>query len=283
MFQNRKHRRVIRVTDTTTHGGEVITGSDSWFIDGKPIARMGDLVRCPICLNQAYPIVEGDDQIIQDGRQVAFEGHMTACGAQLISSLKHVSETYADNTVTVPTAANQISQSVFSGASAATVQPAFYGNKSNMQTHTDDSRIPRGIYYPKPETTKQPLTMENTQRWLYYAMNAEDSQIIDAYTYLNYARNTLGLDKNDSNLAAAERYAEGFFGNYGKGAIFAQTILKRVREIPLVGPIFGKNGSPVSDSDFVAIWGGLGVEHRNAYIAKYGQEPRKLDRHMLSR
>jgi len=86
-FTNSKGRNVIRVADTTDHGGEVITGADNWLVDGKPVARIGDLVRCPKCLNQTYPIVEGDETIITEGRRIAFDGHLTACGARLISSL----------------------------------------------------------------------------------------------------------------------------------------------------------------------------------------------------
>lgn len=95
-FTNSKGRNVIRVTDTTDHGGEVITGADNWSVYGKPVARIGDLVRCPKCLNQTYPIVEGDQTITTHGRQVAFEGHLTACGARLISSLSGHTITHSD-------------------------------------------------------------------------------------------------------------------------------------------------------------------------------------------
>lgn len=95
-FKNSKGRNVIRVTDTTDHGGEVITGATQWTVDGKPIARVGDLVRCPQCLNQTYPIVEGDEMISIEGRRVAFDGHLTACGARLISSLGSHITTHSD-------------------------------------------------------------------------------------------------------------------------------------------------------------------------------------------
>ncbi|MFB9126611.1 PAAR domain-containing protein [Paraburkholderia dipogonis] len=39
-------RQVIVMGDTTTHGGKVITGSQVDVIDGKAIARTGDLVAC---------------------------------------------------------------------------------------------------------------------------------------------------------------------------------------------------------------------------------------------
>ena len=273
-LKNKDGRMVVRLSDTTTHGGQVITGCDHWTLDGRPVARVGDMVMCPQCNNQAYPIVQGDATITQEGRPIAFEGHLTACGAQLISSLQGSQSAAQPATQTALTepARSKNDKSDYDW---------FYGNKEDMQTNT--GLIPRGLYFPYPATTRQPLTMENTQKWLYYAMNAEDSGLLDAYTYLSFARNRLGLDKNDSNLAAAERYAEGYFGNYSKPWLFGQDFLKRIREIPVVGPIFGKNGSPVSDSDFVTVWGFMGVEHRKAYIEKYGTEPKRLDRVLLGR
>lgn len=85
-FKNSKGRNVVRVTDTTDHGGEVLTGSEIMNIYGLAAARVGDMVRCPKC-NGTYPIVEGDEMVNTEGRRVAFDGHLTACGARLISSL----------------------------------------------------------------------------------------------------------------------------------------------------------------------------------------------------
>jgi uncharacterized Zn-binding protein involved in type VI secretion len=35
------------IGDATTHGGRIITGSDTMDILGKQVARVGDLVSCP--------------------------------------------------------------------------------------------------------------------------------------------------------------------------------------------------------------------------------------------
>jgi uncharacterized Zn-binding protein involved in type VI secretion len=53
----------------------------------KPIACIGDMVQCPRC-RRIYPIVEGDPLCTIDDTPIAFEGHKTACGAVLISSVK---------------------------------------------------------------------------------------------------------------------------------------------------------------------------------------------------
>lgn len=87
MFQDEKGRRVIRLGDTTSHGGKVITGAEMWNVYGKPVARVGDQVICHRCDNKVYEIVEGNQKITAFGRPVAFEGHKTSCGAILISSL----------------------------------------------------------------------------------------------------------------------------------------------------------------------------------------------------
>ncbi|MBP0588352.1 PAAR domain-containing protein [Paraburkholderia sp. LEh10] len=84
-------RIVIVVGDSTSHGGRVITGSDTHTIGDRPIARLGDLVDCP----QMYPdgsphgvnrIIEADPSFTIDGQQVALHGHHTECGCSLIGS-----------------------------------------------------------------------------------------------------------------------------------------------------------------------------------------------------
>lgn len=50
--------RVIRLGDTADHGGVVITASETTFYaEGPPVARIGDLFNCAI--HGINPIVEG--------------------------------------------------------------------------------------------------------------------------------------------------------------------------------------------------------------------------------
>ena len=84
-------RRIILVGDPTDHGGTVISGSTSHTIDGKAIARLGDLVNCPMKYPDGSPhginpIVEGEAGLSLDGIPVALEGHRTACGCSLIGT-----------------------------------------------------------------------------------------------------------------------------------------------------------------------------------------------------
>lgn len=83
-------KRVIRLDDPTDHGGKVTSVSAyQTNIMGKPVARVGDLCACPI--HGVHPIVEGDSQWTIDGIPVVLEGHKTACGATLISTLSEFS------------------------------------------------------------------------------------------------------------------------------------------------------------------------------------------------
>lgn len=78
-------RRVIVIGDRTTHGGVVLQGSETMIINGKAVARHGDLVSCPKCKGN-YPISEGSSKMSANGRGVALEGMKTECGAELIAS-----------------------------------------------------------------------------------------------------------------------------------------------------------------------------------------------------
>lgn len=78
---------LIRLGDSTDHGGVVITASKTMDYDGRPVARKGDLVTCPLH-PQINPnvILEGDSEIDDHGVPVARQGHHATCGCRLISS-----------------------------------------------------------------------------------------------------------------------------------------------------------------------------------------------------
>lgn len=77
---------VVRLGDSTTHGGKVISVSHTVMDMGVPIACVGDMTVCPLC-KATFPIIEGDPQCTIGGVPMAFNGHKTACGAALISSV----------------------------------------------------------------------------------------------------------------------------------------------------------------------------------------------------
>ncbi|MDE1475900.1 PAAR domain-containing protein [Xenorhabdus bovienii] len=81
-------KAVIRLNDTTDHGGKVITALDGYVYQGVPIAAQGDLVTCPKCTG-VFPIVDGSPDLKHQGKPVALEGMLTACGAKLLASQKN--------------------------------------------------------------------------------------------------------------------------------------------------------------------------------------------------
>ena len=79
-------RKAIRLGDQTSHGGKVISASDTLKAMGKAVALEGDMTVCPKCKGQ-FAIRPGEDKRTHHGKPVAFHGDETDCGATLISSL----------------------------------------------------------------------------------------------------------------------------------------------------------------------------------------------------
>jgi uncharacterized Zn-binding protein involved in type VI secretion len=83
-------RNVIRLGDSTSHGGKVVSVSASYFtVDGIPVARVGDVCSCPINGHDNCTIAEGDPHHVIDNVAVAYEGHKTTCGAALIATTEN--------------------------------------------------------------------------------------------------------------------------------------------------------------------------------------------------
>lgn len=80
-------RKVIRLGDSTTHGGKVISVQVTHFVvDGVPVACVGDVCTCPIPGHNGCTIVSGSPRHRIKGVSIAFEDDSTSCGAKLISS-----------------------------------------------------------------------------------------------------------------------------------------------------------------------------------------------------
>lgn len=82
-------KRVIVVGDTTSHGGTVITGNPILDVRDQAVACVGDSVHCP--LHGETKIIEGFEKaVIEPGGAIAYEGCLTSCGAQLLSSCQNI-------------------------------------------------------------------------------------------------------------------------------------------------------------------------------------------------
>lgn len=78
---------IIRIGDTTTGGGVVLSGSTVMKFAGIGVARCGDPVMCPLPGHGMTVIAQGHCAFNDNGLAVAFNGHLCACGCVLISSL----------------------------------------------------------------------------------------------------------------------------------------------------------------------------------------------------
>lgn len=76
--------QIIRLDDTSSHGGKVTSAASKSFAEGKKIARKGDTFDCPI--DGTVTITEGSDKYLCEGAKVARHGDKLSCGATLIAS-----------------------------------------------------------------------------------------------------------------------------------------------------------------------------------------------------
>jgi len=85
-MKDSKGRGIVRLGDMTTHGGKVIKAVSDFKVHGRPVAVDGDMTFCPKCRG-TFPIKPSHSERTHNGKEVAFDGHRTACGAKLISSI----------------------------------------------------------------------------------------------------------------------------------------------------------------------------------------------------
>jgi uncharacterized Zn-binding protein involved in type VI secretion len=75
-------RPIARIGDLGSHGGAIVSGSHNTFVNGIPIARVGDTYACPI--HGPNPIVRGSMRTRANSRSIARIGDSTACGAKIV-------------------------------------------------------------------------------------------------------------------------------------------------------------------------------------------------------
>lgn len=85
-MKNSNGQGVIRLGDTTSHGGKVISASKDFKVLGKSVATNGDMTFCPQCKG-SFPIQTTSSDRYHHGKTVAYDGDKAACGAKLISSI----------------------------------------------------------------------------------------------------------------------------------------------------------------------------------------------------
>jgi uncharacterized Zn-binding protein involved in type VI secretion len=75
---------VARLGDSSSHGGQIISSAQKTKVEGKLIARVGDLHSCVIPGHGVTPILTGSPKFIAEGQKVARTGSVCGCGAQII-------------------------------------------------------------------------------------------------------------------------------------------------------------------------------------------------------
>lgn len=138
--------------DTTDHGGKVLACSPKHGVEGKHVARLGDMVSCSKC-GGVYPIVQVMPRgMNMGGKPPAFEGDKTACGASLIAS-----------------------------QAVATAQPAGGAGRqagpiASHQTASDAPAQYRGRFQVLDEATGQPIPNHP------YTLHVSDGSVISGTT-----------------------------------------------------------------------------------------------------
>jgi uncharacterized Zn-binding protein involved in type VI secretion len=74
---------IVRLGDTSSHGGAVVGSASKWKCEGMLIARKTDAFACP--LHGINAIAEGSGKWLCEGLPIARHGDATDCGASLIS------------------------------------------------------------------------------------------------------------------------------------------------------------------------------------------------------
>lgn len=85
-------RPQARLGDVSSHGGTVITGSVTAFVNGRPVARMCDMHVCPIPGHGVTPIVTGSLDTATDCRPNARMGDIAGCGAVIATGSLNASD-----------------------------------------------------------------------------------------------------------------------------------------------------------------------------------------------
>ena len=79
-------RKVIRLGDTTSHGGKVLSCAATHVtVGGIAVACVGDLCSCPLKGHNGCTIASGSARHAINGLALAFEGDRTSCGATLMA------------------------------------------------------------------------------------------------------------------------------------------------------------------------------------------------------
>ena len=74
---------IARLNDGSNHGGTIVSAASYEYVNGRLVARVGDMHSCPIRGHGVTPIVNGSGNFKCEGAIVAVIGSKTGCGATI--------------------------------------------------------------------------------------------------------------------------------------------------------------------------------------------------------
>lgn len=74
-----------RIGDASSHGGAIVSGAGTVFINGSPAAIAGCSVATCALLHGAAPVASGSASVFIEGAPAARLSDVTGCGAQICS------------------------------------------------------------------------------------------------------------------------------------------------------------------------------------------------------
>lgn len=77
---------VVRLNDTSSHGGHVTTATSGFKVGGIPVAVNHDLHSCPVPGHNVTPITATSTKSFSAGKNILRAGDIAGCGAIIISS-----------------------------------------------------------------------------------------------------------------------------------------------------------------------------------------------------
>ncbi len=81
--------RVVRIGDPSDHGGEMVSASGHFTVNGKQVCVSGDMHQCPIHGHGTTPVTS-TSKTKSNGKSVVRVGDVAGCGAVLIQGSGNV-------------------------------------------------------------------------------------------------------------------------------------------------------------------------------------------------
>lgn len=75
---------IAHKSDLISHGGFILNGSDNVYAEDKPVARVGDIVRCR--RHGIKLIISGAKSVRTNSKVTGMNGSLCSCGALVLSS-----------------------------------------------------------------------------------------------------------------------------------------------------------------------------------------------------